>query len=166
MGSCPFPPIRLRLADMSFSKTPEIIPPEKAAAIDALERKQALEWQSFTRLEELATLMDARFKIPGLPLPPIGVDSIIGLIPGIGDTISLLVSAYIILRAARLKAGSGALFHMTLNIFLDWLIGLIPIIGDLFDWGWRGNLRNVAILRDQLEARWQSEQDDLLAKLN
>lgn len=162
MGSCPFPLIGLRLANMPVSQTPEIISPEKAAALDTLERKQALEWQSFTRLEDLATLMDARFKIPGLPLPPLGVDSIIGLIPGIGDTISLLISAYIILSAARLKAGRAAVFQMTLNIFLDWLIGLIPIIGDLFDWGWRGNLRNTAILRDRLEARWQIERDMLL----
>lgn len=140
---------------------PEIIPPHKTDALDQLEAVQAKEWQRFLQIESLATTMDAKFKIPGIPLP-IGLDTIIGLVPGIGDTISLGVSGYIIAQAARFDLGSGTLFRMVVNIFLDWLIGLVPIIGDLFDWGWQGNLRNTRILKDKLEQRWDKQRADLL----
>jgi len=144
-----------------MTSTPEIIPPHKTDALDALEAQQAQEWAHCERLKKLAVTMDAKFKIPGVPLP-IGLDSIVGLIPGIGDTISLAVAGYIVVGAARLGADSAVLFRMVLNIFIDWLIGLIPIIGDLFDIGWQGNMRNMRLLETKLEARWEAERTALL----
>ncbi len=101
---------------------------------------------ALNRLEALADLMDARFQIPGLPFR-FGLDAIIGLIPVLGDTVNLSVSGYIVAEAVRLGARKRDLVRMLVNIFLDWLIGLVPIIGDIFDVTWKGNLRNIAILK-------------------
>lgn len=90
--------------------------------------------------------MDSQFQIPGIPVK-LGLDTIIGFIPGIGDTIGLLISAYIIAQSTRVGVPRSMLFKMMGNVGLDWLIGLIPLIGDLFDWGWKANNRNAALLR-------------------
>jgi hypothetical protein len=107
--------------------------------------------------------MDAQFAVPFTPIR-LGLDTLIGLIPGIGDTISFGVSAYIILQAGRLGANSAQLLRMVFNSFIDWLIGLVPVIGDLFDIGWRSNLRNTAFLREIMEDKWAKERADLLQK--
>lgn len=97
-------------------------------------------------LESLAHLMDRAFTVPGTQIR-VGLDSIIGLIPGIGDTIAVAVSGYIYSFAKK----AGVPWHkrtvMLWNIFIDWLIGLVPLIGDIFDVGWKANLKNVAIIK-------------------
>lgn len=98
-------------------------------------------------IEQLAELMDSQFSLPGTKMR-IGVDTLIGLIPGIGDTISLSIAGYIVCQSAQLGIGTQRIMQMIINIFVDWLIGLIPIIGDFFDIGWKGNLKNAALLRD------------------
>ncbi len=110
---------------------------------------------ALNRLEALADLMDARFQIPGLPFR-FGLDAIIGLIPVLGDTVNLTVSGYIVAEAVRLGARKRDLVRMLFNIFIDWLIGLVPIIGDIFDVTWKGNLRNIEILKKAIIR--QSEQ--------
>lgn len=104
-------------------------------------------------IEELARLMDSQFKLPGIPLR-LGLDTLIGLIPGVGDTIGLAVAGYIILQSKRLGIGGGLVIQMILNIFIDWLIGLIPLIGDIFDWGWKGNNKNAALLRVFIDKKY------------
>lgn len=101
------------------------------------------------RLEKLATQMDASVKIPytGIKL---GLDSIIGLIPGVGDVGMGCVASWIVLRAWRLGAGRGAILHMLWNLGLDVLIGSVPLVGDLFDVAWKANIRNVKLLRRHL----------------
>lgn len=106
--------------------------------------------QRLEHVEALARLMDSRFKIPGIPIP-LGLDTLIGFIPGIGDTIGLGVSGYIMTHARALGASKRLLLRMGGNVFVDWLIGLIPLIGDIFDWGWQANNRNAALLRAHLE---------------
>lgn len=101
-------------------------------------------------IEQLAELMDSQFRLPGTKMR-IGVDTLVGLIPGIGDTISLSIAGYIVFQSARLGVGTQRLMQMMINIFVDWLIGLIPIIGDFFDIGWKGNLKNAALLRDYVD---------------
>jgi hypothetical protein len=108
------------------------------------------------RVDALARTMDAAFTIPGTKIP-IGVDVIIGLIPGIGDTLSLAIAAYIASHGMGLKVEKRHIGLMGVNIFIDWLIGLVPLIGDIFDIGWRGNLRNAALLRRITEQRWANE---------
>lgn len=101
------------------------------------------------RLEALADLMDAKFKIPGLPIR-FGIDALVGLIPVAGDTVNLSLSAYIVAEAFRLGARKRDIARMLFNIFLDWLIGLIPLIGDLFDVAWKCNVRNINLLKESL----------------
>jgi len=138
------------------SLEPEILSPSAQLRLSEWEAKQDLEEMQLARLEALAKLMDARFHLPILPIP-IGLDTIVGLIPGIGDTISLGVSGVIVAGCRRLGISKLHLMQMGVNIFIDWLIGLVPIIGDLFDIGWQGNIRNVRIARAQLEDRWETE---------
>ncbi|MDB5491644.1 MAG: hypothetical protein JWO78_1493 [Micavibrio sp.] len=100
-------------------------------------------------LENLASLMDARFIIPGTNIH-FGLDSLVGLIPGIGDTIGLAVSAYIVHRAMQHNLPRHIKVRMVTNIAIDWLIGAVPVVGDLFDVKWKANIRNVELLRRHL----------------
>ena len=102
------------------------------------------------RLEWLAHLMDSAFVIPGTDRR-VGLDSLIGLVPGIGDTISAAVSAYIIHRARALGAPRTLLWRMSMNAFADWAVGIIPFAGDVFDVAWKANKKNVKLLKDYIE---------------
>ncbi len=104
------------------------------------------------RLERLATWLDSRFLIPGTGWA-IGFDSLIGLIPGIGDGASALVSLYIISQARDLGVRKRTLTKMAGNALVDFILGTIPLVGDLFDIGFKANLRNVALIRADLEGR-------------
>lgn len=97
-------------------------------------------------IDGLARLMDSQFTVPGTQIK-LGLDALIGLIPGIGDTISLGISGYIVAHAHSLGAPKRLLARMGFNIFMDWLIGLVPLIGDIFDVGWKANNRNASLLR-------------------
>ena len=83
-------------------------------------------------LESLAHSMDAQWVIPIINIR-MGWDTIIGIIPGIGDTISAAISAYIIHQAHQLGIPFWVKFRMVLNIIIDWFIGVFPLIGDLLD---------------------------------
>lgn len=133
-----------------------IISPAAQTRLEALDIKHEAEAAKLAHIESLAKLMDAQFNIPLLPIP-IGLDTIVGLIPGVGDTISLGVAGYIVAQAKRIDMPNGHLTRMGGNILIDWVIGLVPVIGDLFDVGWRGNVRNVIIAREHLEDRWEKE---------
>jgi hypothetical protein len=95
--------------------------------------------------------MDNAFKIPGLGLR-FGLDPIIGLIPGLGDTTTSLVSLYILHLAARHHISRITLSRMALNIAIDYAMGSLPFVGDAFDLFWKSNQRNVALLRRHIEA--------------
>ena len=140
------------------SSEPQILSPGAQLRLIELDTKHENEAAQLARLEALANLMDARFTLPIVPVP-IGLDTIIGLIPGIGDTISLGVSSVIVAGARKLDVPTGHLVQMGGNMVIDWAIGLVPVIGDLFDIGWRGNVRNVRIARAHLEDRWARELD-------
>ncbi len=100
------------------------------------------------RLESLqrwATLLDAAFGIPGTRIR-FGLDALVGLIPGAGDALAGLFSAAIILQAARMQVPRVVLVRMVFNALIDVSVGAIPFLGDLFDVGWKANLRNVRLL--------------------
>ena len=107
--------------------------------------------QELERLEALAWHLDAGFRIPGTPIR-FGWDSLLGLIPGIGDTGTALIALYFPFKALLMGAGIPTVAHMTMNVAVDWLIGLIPVFGDLFDVGFRCNQRNVRLLRKAMNA--------------
>lgn len=102
------------------------------------------------RLEDLAWLLDSAIRIPGLGLR-FGLDAILGLFPGFGDALGALASSWIIAAAGRLGAPRAVLLKMAFNVAFDTLIGTIPLLGDLFDFGWKANLRNVRLLQAYLE---------------
>lgn len=102
-------------------------------------------------LDNIAEWMDSKFKIPGTEIR-FGIDSILGLIPGLGDTIGLAISGYVIKVAHQYEAPLLLKLHMAWNIFIDWLIGLIPFIGDIFDVGFKANKKNVALLRKHMDS--------------
>jgi hypothetical protein len=93
----------------------------------------------------LAELLDRRFTIPGTSIR-IGLDPIIGLIPGIGDALANLTGSTLLLIAARLKVPKIVLARMGLNIAVNALIGAIPVFGDIFSIWFRSNLRNAELL--------------------
>lgn len=102
------------------------------------------------RLDRLAHLMDERFRIPGTRRR-MGLDGLIGLIPGIGDLATGAISLYVVLEAWRLGASRLVIARMLANIGIDVAVGGVPLAGDLFDIAWKANRRNVELLRRHLE---------------
>ncbi|MGE4313627.1 MAG: DUF4112 domain-containing protein [Pseudobdellovibrionaceae bacterium] len=103
------------------------------------------------RIDTLARYMDSHFQIPGTSIR-FGFDALLGLIPGIGDSIALLISGYILRLAHTYEAPLMTRAAMVWNIFIDWLIGLIPLLGDIFDVSYKANLKNAALLRKHMES--------------
>lgn len=102
------------------------------------------------RAERLANWLDRRFRLPGTRIR-FGFDAILGLIPGLGDAAGALVGLHMIGVAQKIGLPGRHLVRMVFNLFLDWLVGSIPLLGDLFDIFFRCHLRNAAILREHLE---------------
>lgn len=98
-------------------------------------------------LRRLAWWLDAAFRIPGTQ-QRVGLDALIGLIPGVGDTIGALLSTYIIVAAARRGASVWTVARMLGNVAIETTLGAIPILGDLFDAAFKANLRNMDLLAD------------------
>ena len=99
------------------------------------------------KLERLAKLLDSRWRVMGVRF---GLDSLIGLVPGVGDTVTLAPSAWLIWRGYQLGLPRHRLVQMAGNTGVDYLVGLVPLLGDLFDLGFKANLRNAGILREHL----------------
>ena len=104
------------------------------------------------RLDSLSYLLDNSIRVPGTRAR-FGVDAIIGLIPGFGDAAGALMSAYIVVQAARLGTPVPTLVRMVLNVGIEALFGAVPVAGDLFDAAFKANARNVALLRGELGER-------------
>lgn len=98
------------------------------------------------RMDQLARLMDSQFRIPGTDMR-FGLDALIGLIPGAGDISTFAVSGYMLIIMARNGASGYVLARMALNILVDAMIGAIPFIGDLFDFGFKANTRNIRLMK-------------------
>ena len=95
----------------------------------------------------LARLLDSAVRVPGTSLR-FGLDPILGLIPGAGDLIGGVLSAYVLLLAARTGASKTVLLRMLGNLGVDAVVGAVPILGDLFDVGFKANARNVRLLEE------------------
>lgn len=97
-------------------------------------------------LDNLGWVMDDLFRVPVLGWR-FGLDAIIGLIPGFGDTATSLVSFYILVNAVRYRVPKITLLRMGLNIGIDYAVGSIPLVGDVLDAWWKSNQRNLDLLR-------------------
>jgi hypothetical protein len=106
---------------------------------------------SLRRVRILAVLLDEAVRVPGTNIR-FGIDPIVGLIPGLGDVLGGVASAYIILEAARAGAPASVLVRMTMNVGVDTVVGALPVFGDLFDFAWKSNARNVRLLARHLES--------------
>jgi Domain of unknown function (DUF4112) len=107
--------------------------------------------QTLQHLRQLSRLLDSAIGIPGTRFR-LGLDPILGLIPGGGDMLGALLSAYIVFRAAQMGVPTESLGKMVGNILVESLLGTVPLLGDIFDVGWKANIRNVELLEAHLGA--------------
>ena len=99
------------------------------------------------RLTRLADLLDSRWRIPGTRIR-FGLDGIASIVPVVGDTLTALWSAWMVIEAHRMGAPGGLIMRMVGNVALDWAVGSIPVIGTIFDVAFKANRRNVRLLSD------------------
>lgn len=121
-------------------KTPPALTPEQ---------RQRYE-RALARLDRYGRTLDSRFRIPFTRIR-FGLDPLLGLLPGVGDAIGLGLSFYLISEAVALRAGSGVIGKMLGNVAVDFLVGLVPVLGDAFDLVWRANDRNARLLREHIQ---------------
>jgi hypothetical protein len=109
---------------------------ERSARLAAAER----------RIGAVSHVLDDLVTVPGTGRR-VGVEPVLGLVPGAGDLISAAVGVWLILEATRFKLPGVVIARMALNTFVDLVVGLVPILGDLFDFAFKSNTRNVALFR-------------------
>lgn len=105
--------------------------------------------ETIRSLDNLAYWLDSAIRVPGTNWR-IGFDGLIGLIPGVGDLIAGALSSYLVAQALRLGAPVSILFRMALNVLLEVIVGVIPVVGDVFDFAFKANKRNVVLLQNFL----------------
>ncbi|MDJ0569135.1 MAG: DUF4112 domain-containing protein [Pleurocapsa sp. MO_192.B19] len=125
-------------------KTP--VPPKQVAKVNKLRR--------------ISRLLDNAIPIPGTKFR-FGLDPILGLLPGGGDTVTGGISAYIVVEAARMGLPREVLYKMVGNILLDSFAGTIPVLGDIFDVGWKSNVKNIELLEKHLDIAETSKSERL-----
>ena len=102
------------------------------------------------RVEAMEQLLERSFHIPGTRIP-VGLDSIIGLVPVLGDLVTAAMGAYMIWEARNLGMSKWKLVRMTANVGIDTALGAIPLAGDAFDFLWRSNSKNLRIVKKHLD---------------
>ena len=104
-----------------------------------------------SRLRTIAWLVDGAFRVPGTKFR-FGLNSLIGLTPAAGDAVLAAISLYIVYEARKLGVPRDLLMRMLGNIGIETAAGAVPIVGDLFDMGFKANLRNLAIIEEHLNS--------------
>ncbi len=102
------------------------------------------------RVEAMEKVLERAFIVPGIN-KPIGLDSLVGLIPVVGDIVTAVMGAYIVWEARNLGMSKWQLTRMATNVGIDTALGAIPLAGDVFDFLWRSNTRNLRIVRKHLD---------------
>ncbi len=102
------------------------------------------------RMEAMEKLLERSFVIPGTKLP-VGLDSMVGLIPVVGDAIAAALGAYLLWEARNLGIPKWKLWRMAGNIAFDTAVGAIPVAGDVFDFAFRSNSRNLKLVKRHLD---------------
>jgi Domain of unknown function (DUF4112) len=102
------------------------------------------------RVEALEQLLERSFHIPGTKVP-VGLDSIIGLVPVVGDLVTAAMGAYMVWEARNLGMSKFHLMRMAANVGIDTALGAIPLAGDAFDFLWRSNSKNLRIIKKHLD---------------
>ncbi len=108
--------------------------------------------QDLVALRRFAFYMDQAFEIPGTRIR-IGADAILGLIPGVGDVIGGILSTWIIFGALRHRVPVRVILRMILNILIDLVFGAVPVAGDVFDFLYEENMKNMRLLERHRDRR-------------
>ncbi|MBB3017816.1 hypothetical protein FHR70_000856 [Microvirga lupini] len=116
---------------------------------DAIKAAGPSREDAMARITLVARLMDSAVLIPGLNRR-VGLDAMLGLVPGIGDAVSAAIASYIIWEARQLGLPRWKIARMIGNVAVDTAIGAIPFAGDLFDVFFKANMRNLRIIHDHL----------------
>ena len=120
-------------------------PGERTSFRSAESKRGALD-----RIDMLSKLFDTAFILPGTNVR-FGIEAMMRLVPGIGDAAASALSCYLLYEAHRLEVPSHVFARLVANVALEGVVGAVPVLGDLFDVGFRANRRNVAILRNYFE---------------
>lgn len=118
------------------------------------------EQTALAQLRGLTRVLDGAITIPGTGIR-VGLDPIIGLLPVVGDWIGAALSGWIIVQGARLGASRATLMRMTGNLVVDLVVGSVPVLGDIFDLGFRANDRNLALITTHMQAPERRRRSDL-----
>lgn len=106
--------------------------------------------KTLNRIRRFSRILDASIDLPFTKFK-IGLDPILGLVPGLGDVVTTIFSAYIIVMAARFGLPWRILRQMLLNVGLEFVVGSIPVVGDIFDAFYKSNIRNLGLLEQHLQ---------------
>lgn len=115
--------------------------------------------KTLAELRSISHLFDDAIPIPGTPYR-IGIDPLLGLLPAVGDYLGAIVSAYIVIQAARIGASNQTLARMVGNIIGDTFVGTVPLFGDLVDVAWKANAKNIKLLEKHLSEPHRDRKTD------
>lgn len=146
MDRCPDTSIEIKLAD-SLNQQFSTMSPLPSTQSEPDRTKVT----SIRQLRQFSNLLDRAIRIPGTS-HGIGLDPILGLIPGGGDLLGAVFSGYIVLKAFQFGVPKETLLRMGSNIALETVAGTVPVVGDLFDVAWKANVKNVDLLEAHLES--------------
>ena len=121
----------------------EILPPGAFHDLGSASARRA----ALQRIDMLARLFDTAFLLPGTNIR-FGIESIMRLVPGVGDAAASALSCYLLYEAHQLNVPKSVFARMAANVAIEGVVGAVPLLGDLFDVGFRANRRNVKILQD------------------
>lgn len=121
----------------------------RSAVFDAIKTAGPRREDAIARITLVANLMDSAFLVPGLNRR-VGLDAVLGLVPGIGDAVSAAIASYIIWEARQLGLPRWKIARMIGNVAVDTAIGAIPFAGDVFDVVFKSNQRNLRIIHEHL----------------
>jgi hypothetical protein len=101
--------------------------------------------RTLATLRRWSVILDSAFRVPGTQFT-FGLDPILGLVPGLGDLTTPVFAVLLLVQSVRMRIPRVVQVRMLVNAGIDFLIGSIPIIGDLFDFGWKANVKNLTLL--------------------
>ncbi|MEG4344196.1 DUF4112 domain-containing protein [Microcoleus sp. A003_D6] len=116
---------------------------------------------SLRRIRRISHLLDNAIPIPGTKYR-IGLDPILGLIPGGGDLVSSIFAGYVVFKSAQMGVPQETLVKMAANIVFDTVAGTVPVAGDLLDVAWKANVKNIELLDAHLGSPEQGKKADWL----
>lgn len=132
---------------MTSDSTPTVVVTEPELVAPRVEHAARIK-----RIRTLAKILDNAFRVPGTNWR-FGWDSLIGLVPGGGDVATGLLASYIVVEAAKLGIPRRTLWKMVANVAVDMAGGAVPIAGDLFDFAFKANRKNLRLVEQHLDAQ-------------